>query len=225
MVESDATGIECSRRVLPVEFPAFAGTFLFGISGMSALSTSLMAHTIRRITPADDKAMGDVLQLVYDEIGSEGRVATYTLDSDPQVRLRVLNSSSDSSSATSAHDSPQLVSLSAHYADKDSQFFVVEVDGVIVGGGGFCLFDEKLRVCKMRKVALLPSVRGKGVGRALVRKLLEAMVEADYKICYLQTMHALKAAQKLYESFGLPLLPPYLFLRLYSITHSLSLRV
>ena len=64
------------------------------------------------------------------------------------------------------------------------------------------MFDDNLRVCKMRKVALLPSVRGKGAGRALVQKLIDAMAEASYKLCYLQTMHALVAAQKLYESFG-----------------------
>ena len=74
-----------------------------------------MSFTIRRITPADDKAMAAVLLQVYDELGSEGRVPTYTINSDPQVGPQLQQHhkiNSTSSSHRSARTTPTMTTNS-----------------------------------------------------------------------------------------------------------------
>ena len=49
---------------------------------------------------------------------------------------------------------------------------------------------------------LLPQARGTGLGRTLIEKCLAFAKETGYKKVYLETMHELKQALKVYAKFG-----------------------
>ena len=99
----------------------------------------------------------------------------------------------------------QVTKLSEYYPGGDAKFYVVEVDGVVVGGGGYArLTDSKPEegVCELRKMYMLSESRGKGMGRALVQAIISGMKEAGFKVCYLETMRRFAAAVALYHSLG-----------------------
>lgn len=101
------------------------------------------------------------------------------------------------------------------YADKDTSnmfdayqeaneiYFVVEVDGEVLGGGGVkALKDFETDVCEIQKMYSAPKMRGKGYGKLLFETCLKAAKEMGYKQCYLESASALKAAIHIYESYG-----------------------
>lgn len=102
-----------------------------------------------------------------------------------------------------AFGDPQLDHMTATYAPSDSCYFVAEVDGVVVGGGGIApLVGGDPHTCELQKLYLLSSTRGMGIGRALTTKLLEFAKGEGFMRCYLETTTAQTAAQSLYKTFG-----------------------
>src|SRR6185503_19662301 len=68
-------------------------------------------------------------------------------------------------------------------------YFVAEVDGEIVGGGGIYPTDALPdATCELVKMYLLPHGRGLGIGRTLIEKSLEFAKKSGYKQVYLETM-------------------------------------
>lgn len=84
-----------------------------------------------------------------------------------------------------------------------SAYFVAEVDGKIVGGGGIYptegLPDD---TCELVKMYLLPYARGSGLGKTLIEKCLAAAKENGYRKIYLESMPELKQALNIYAKFG-----------------------
>ena len=80
----------------------------------------------------------------------------------------------------------QQASLSAYYSTDKNQFYVVEVGWQVVGGGGFEALEGEDGVGEMRKGAIIPSARNKGIFRTLLITVLGEMQKAGYKISYLQ---------------------------------------
>ena len=84
-----------------------------------------------------------------------------------------------------------------------SKYFLAEIDGQMVGGGG--IFPTKglpRDTCELVKMYLLPQARGLGLGRELIGKCIDAANEFGYKKIYLETMPELKQALLVYEKFG-----------------------
>ena len=82
-------------------------------------------------------------------------------------------------------------------------YFVAEIDGKIVGGGGiYPTADLPEGVCELVKMYLAPEGRGVGLGRTLIEKSLAFAREAGYKKVYLESMPELKKALGIYEKFG-----------------------
>jgi len=82
-------------------------------------------------------------------------------------------------------------------------YFVAEMKGEIVGGGGIYPTDGlPVDTCELVKMYLAPSARGSGLGRAMIEKSLAFAREAGYKQVYLETMPELKQALKVYAKFG-----------------------
>ena len=66
--------------------------------------------------------------------------------------------------------------------------FLVTVDGErIVGTGGFHRYAGRERVCELRRVALLPEYRRRGLGYALMLELLRRAREMGYSTMSLWT--------------------------------------
>lgn len=84
-----------------------------------------------------------------------------------------------------------------------SKYFIAELDGKMVGGGGIYPTDGlPPDTCELVKMYLLPKARGLGLGKTLIEKCMEAAKENGFKKIYLETMPELKQAMKVYEKFG-----------------------
>ena len=84
-----------------------------------------------------------------------------------------------------------------------SVYYVAELNGGIVGGGG--IFPTKglpEDTCELVKMYTYPHVRGIGLGSLLIQKCIDYAKNKGYKNIYLETMPELKQALKTYEKFG-----------------------
>ena len=89
------------------------------------------------------------------------------------------------------------------FQKEGAAYFVAELDGEIVGGGGIYPTDGlPAATCELVKMYLLPQARGTGLGRTLIEKSLAFAKETGYKQVYLETMPQLKQALKVYAKFG-----------------------
>jgi putative acetyltransferase len=135
------------------------------------------AVRLRPIGPADDAAIGAVIRTVMPEFGAAG----------PGFAL---------------HD-PEVDWMSRAYAAPRAAYFVVERDGLVLGGGGIApLAGGHESICELRKMYFLPEIRGFGLGRALLRRCLEAARSFGYRTCYLETLGGMDAAAALYAKLG-----------------------
>ncbi len=98
-----------------------------------------------------------------------------------------------------SHD-PEVDWMSRAYAAPRSEYFVVERDGAVLGGGGVApLAGGDGDTCELRKMYFLPQLRGAGAGSALMTHCLDAAREFGYTRCYLETLCGMDAAIRLYE--------------------------
>jgi len=84
-----------------------------------------------------------------------------------------------------------------------SEYWVVEIDGEVKGGGGvFPTPNLPEGCCELVKLYLLSDTRGKGVGKQLIEKCFASAKKLDYTSMYLETMPELHNAVGLYEKLG-----------------------
>ncbi len=89
------------------------------------------------------------------------------------------------------------------FQEKGATYFVAELNGEIVGGGGIYPTDGLPEdTCELVKMYLLPQARGSGLGRTLIEKCIATAKEYGYKQIYLESMPELKQALKVYAKFG-----------------------
>ena len=82
-------------------------------------------------------------------------------------------------------------------------YFVVDVNGVIIGGAGIAQLENYSgNVCELQKMYFLEEARGKGLGEAMIQKCLQQARDFGFEQCYLETMPYMEAAQKLYKRTG-----------------------
>jgi putative acetyltransferase len=84
-----------------------------------------------------------------------------------------------------------------------SEYWVVEIDGVVKGGGGvYPTPNLPEGCCELVKVYLLAETRGKGVGKELIQRCFDSAIRLGYTSMYLETMPELHNAVGLYERLG-----------------------
>jgi putative acetyltransferase len=89
------------------------------------------------------------------------------------------------------------------YASERSAFYVVELDGQVLGCGGFGpLAEADESTCELRKMYFKSDLRGLGVGTQLLNLCLEEAARAGYRSCYLETMDNMEQARRLYGRHG-----------------------
>ena len=107
-----------------------------------------------------------------------------------------------------AINDPEVDWMSRAYAQPRCAYFVVEQDGVVVGGAGVApLTGGDADTCELRKMYFLPSLRGLGAGAALMATCLDAARGFGFGRCYLETLRGMDAAMRLYEKSGFTRLP------------------
>jgi putative acetyltransferase len=135
------------------------------------------AFAIRPITAADDAAMASIIREVMPEFGAVGDGFAIN---DPEVDW-----------------------MSRAYAQPRSAYFVLEREGIILGGGGVApLAGADGTVCELRKMYFLPQARGLGAGSAMMARCLQAARGFGFRHCYLETLCGMDAAMRLYERSG-----------------------
>ncbi len=102
-----------------------------------------------------------------------------------------------------AYEDKETPNMFESYQGKKEVYFVIEENGVVVGGGGI----KPLRgfgddVCELQKMYFSPSIRGKGFGKKMFDKCMQAAKDFGYKKCYLESASQLKAAIHIYEKKG-----------------------
>ncbi len=141
-----------------------------------------MTTLLRPIRATDDAAMATVIRTVMPEFGATGDGFAIN---DPEVDW-----------------------LSKAYAEPRCAYFVVEHDGMVMGGAGVApLVGGDEGTCELRKMYFMPAVRGQGVGAAMMARCLDAARELGFRQCYLETLRGMDAAMKLYERSGFKRIP------------------
>ncbi len=98
---------------------------------------------------------------------------------------------------------PQLDCMQQTYAKVRAHYFVVDLDGEVVGGAGIQqLENEAETICELQKMYFLPQARSKGIGSAIMQMCLDFAQAQEFSYCYIETMPYMQTAQKLYIKFG-----------------------
>ena len=103
---------------------------------------------------------------------------------------------------------PTTDNLSEVFKTPKSKYFVMEENGVILGGGG--IYPTKnlpAATCELVKLYLSDAARGKGLGKLLMEKCFAAATVLGYEKMYLETLPELNIAVPLYEKMGFTYLP------------------
>jgi putative acetyltransferase len=136
-----------------------------------------VSFTIRPIEARDDAAVAAIIRAVMPEFGAVGDGFAIN---DPEVDW-----------------------MSRAYDAQRSAYFVVERDGVVLGGGGVApLEGGPDDTCELRKMYFLPAARGLGAGSAMMARCLDAARGFGFTRCYLETLCGMDAAMKLYDRSG-----------------------
>lgn len=141
-----------------------------------------MNAIVRPVQPGDNAAIASIIRTVMPEFGA-GRQGTAINDAEVN-------------SIYEAYNRPR------------TAYFVCEVDGKVVGGGGVApLQDTTENVCELRKMYFLPEGRGLGLGRRMLDKCVEAAKDLGFDVCYLETFSTMHDAMALYEKRGFKKIP------------------
>jgi putative acetyltransferase len=81
-------------------------------------------------------------------------------------------------------------------------FFVARMDGLAVGCGGVALFDHYAEV---KRMYTRPAARGRGVAKALLRRIEDEARGADKSVLRLETDTYQQEAISLHKSAGFPI--------------------
>lgn len=136
-----------------------------------------VAIDIRPIRADDDAAIASIIRTVMPEFGAVG--SGFAIN-DPEVDW-----------------------MSRAYSQPRCAYFVIEQDGVVVGGAGVApLTGGDGDTCELRKMYFLPQARGRGAGAAMMQRCLQAARDFGFTQCYLETLGGMDAAMKLYERSG-----------------------
>ena len=141
----------------------------------TAIQTTLR---VRPIAPADNPHIAAVIRAVSAEFG-------LTADKGYTV------------------SDPNLDHLYEVYSEANCAYWVVELEGELVGGGGVApLACSDADVCELQKMYFMPSVRGQGLARTLALQAMDFARSQGFKRCYLETTASLTRAIRLYEHLG-----------------------
>lgn len=135
-------------------------------------------HQIRLIQPGDNESVRNIVHDTLAEFGLHGEGF--------------------------AGVDEELNDMHAAYNNDLSAYFVVESDGKLYGVGGFAPLEgtEPGTVAELRKMYLMPQLRGLGLGQKLIESCIIGAKKSGYHTMYLETVPDMKTAQALYLKNG-----------------------
>ncbi len=88
------------------------------------------------------------------------------------------------------------------YQNRGGEFWLIELQGKIVGTAGYYPIERGNKAVEIRKMYLLPEIRGQGLGKFLLKELEKRIAECQFQEIWIETATVLQEAVKLYESNG-----------------------
>lgn len=102
-----------------------------------------------------------------------------------------------------AYTDPYLDKLYEFYKKEDrAKYWVLEKDGIIIGGVGIGPFGECKEIAELQKYYIKKEYQGFGYGSLLLNKALKFAEEEYYKKVYIETMDCLDKANRIYTHYG-----------------------
>jgi GNAT superfamily N-acetyltransferase len=149
----------------------------------------MMEITFRQIDSVEDKQRVGSLIREYLQWLNEKVKSDYGIDFDVEAML-----------ASDLSDSEK-------FYPPDGRFYLVQFNDNIAGVG--CLKKLEAGVGEIQRMYVLPSFRGKGIGRAIVNRLIKDARSIGYGRLKLESLEFLEAAHSLYRSVGFHEIDPY----------------
>jgi putative acetyltransferase len=95
-----------------------------------------------------------------------------------------------------------VLQVEEYYLATGGEFWVIEQENKLVGTGAYYPISRGKNAVEIRKMYLLQSVRGKGLGKYLLQQLEETITLRGFEEIWIETASVLVEAVKLYESCG-----------------------
>jgi putative acetyltransferase len=89
-----------------------------------------------------------------------------------------------------------------YYLSRGGEFWVIEKQDKIVGTAAYYPIERGENSVEIRKMYLLPQVRGQGLGKFLLTTLEKTILSRRYEEIWIETASVLKEAVILYEKHG-----------------------
>jgi ribosomal protein S18 acetylase RimI-like enzyme len=86
------------------------------------------------------------------------------------------------------------------YEFPEGGVFLAEIEGKPAGVIAFRKYNDT--ICEMKRLFVSPQAQGLGIGKQLVRSLIEHMKASEYEEIRLDVLEEFETARKLYEAFG-----------------------
>jgi putative acetyltransferase len=94
-----------------------------------------------------------------------------------------------------------IADIEAHYINRGGVFELIEdARGNLLGTCG--LYPMTAETVELRKMYFAKALRGRGMGRKTLARMIEKAREMGFKKIYLETASVLREAVRLYEKFG-----------------------
>ncbi len=95
-----------------------------------------------------------------------------------------------------------VVQVEEYYLATGGEFWVIEHQSQLVGTGAYYPIHRGEKAVEIRKMYLLSSVRGLGLGKYLLQQLEAAIADRGFQQIWIETASVMVEAVKLYESNG-----------------------
>ncbi len=95
-----------------------------------------------------------------------------------------------------------VLQVEACYLATGGEFWVIERQNKIIGTGAYYPIERGHKAVEIRKMYLLPTARGQGLGKYLLQQLELAIASRGFQQIWIETASILVEAVKLYESNG-----------------------
>lgn len=103
----------------------------------------------------------------------------------------------------------EMADFPLQYSPPGGFLFVVKYENNAVGCVG--LRELGSGICEMKRMYVRPSFRGKGLGKALVKAVIDQARDMGYTSIRLDTIPSMKEAINIYASMGFQEITPYRF--------------
>ena len=189
----------------------------------SDASAQTGALAIRRVLPKDNAPLYQLIRSVLVSYGLTGpgyaihdpelkeMWQNYETHNLPQVTVAAPLTASTTAAAETNPDgmedvAPAVAVVAPPLPPLRSAYFVVcpaDNDSEVLGGAGIApLTGSDGSIAELRKMYLLDSIRGRGVGGKLLQLVIERGRAFGFKQIYLETVETMVEAMKMYEKFG-----------------------